>query len=425
MARPTKIIQRVINQYIAFHSSKRDQLGLKPERLDSQRVDDISDSLLTTFKVRETVDDKWIDRVRDESAVIPDQLGVLDMVEANKHIYFEGTAGTGKSVLLAEAARRSAKSGKNTLVTCWNVLMAEDLNKQCGGRPNATVIDINTLMLRYAALEKNPDDAKHNWYVEVLPKIALEAIESGSDIERFDSVIVDEFQDISEHTNVLAFLLALCRDDNTSKTKLIFAGDRRQQIMVPGRGHKDPFDVAKFLVEDFFLVSLSMNCRMSPELAQAIDKKFGFEISNLRHRLPARPGNPLRIVEVASGQEVEALLDAIEQLLLTYRQQDIRILSPFSAAHSLAGRIVATTDITPTVEKLQQILRSEKSTGMVRWRSISKYKGLDADAVIITDIHPGAVEWGQKNGKTIRDLLYVGATRAKYELVVLTEAGVL
>lgn len=75
--------------------------------------------------------------------------------------------------------------------------------------------------------------------------------------------------------------------------------------------------------------------------------------------------------------------------------------------------------------KIDLQLTVPSSSGKVGWRSIFKFKGLEADAVIITDLNPAAVETMRQRELDLDDLLYVGMTRAKYRCVVLDSEDVL
>ena len=57
--------------------------------------------------------------------------------------------------------------------------------------------------------------------------------------------------------------------------------------------------------------------------------------------------------------------------------------------------------------------------GRVRWGSIFKYKGLDAEAVILTDIGDDGLKFVTSKGLDWFDLLDVGLTRARYRCVVV------
>jgi hypothetical protein len=59
----------------------------------------------------------------------------------------------------------------------------------------------------------------------------------------------------------------------------------------------------------------------------------------------------------------------------------------------------------------------------VRWFSISKFKGLDADAVVVTDLGDAAREWVESTGHSWDDFRYVAMSRAKYRAVLLEESS--
>ena len=58
--------------------------------------------------------------------------------------------------------------------------------------------------------------------------------------------------------------------------------------------------------------------------------------------------------------------------------------------------------------------------GQIRWRSIAKFKGLESDVVVITDVKDQAKEFVEATGKTLGEILYVGISRARHKCVVLS-----
>mgnify|MGYP002353570620 FL=1 len=125
-------------------------------------------------------------------------------------------------------------------------------------------------------------------------------------------------------------------------------------------------------------------------------------------------------VRDASKDETDALSTALRELLKEYSPEQIVVLSPFAATNSLVGRFFARNERTRSERWLRKQLESEAGSGRIRWRSIFKFKGLDADAVVMTDIGNKAKSFATENGLSFSDLLYVGLTRAKYRCVVLT-----
>ncbi|WP_161972340.1 ATP-binding domain-containing protein [Glaciihabitans arcticus] len=73
----------------------------------------------------------------------------------------------------------------------------------------------------------------------------------------------------------------------------------------------------------------------------------------------------------------------------------------------------------------KQLAAPDGSGGKVRWYSIFKFKGLESDAIIITDVNPAAVAFADTHALNLPDMMYVGMTRAKYHCVVLDSAEVL
>ena len=55
----------------------------------------------------------------------------------------------------------------------------------------------------------------------------------------------------------------------------------------------------------------------------------------------------------------------------------------------------------------------------MRYVSISKLKGIETDAVVVTDAGTAAAEWTAEHDLNWEDLLYVALSRAKYRAVVL------
>ena len=52
--------------------------------------------------------------------------------------------------------------------------------------------------------------------------------------------------------------------------------------------------------------------------------------------------------------------------------------------------------------------------------SVFKFKGLDTDAVVLTDIGATSREFAAEQDLAFTELLYVAITRAKYRCIVLT-----
>ena len=117
-------------------------------------------------------------------------------------------------------------------------------------------------------------------------------------------------------------------------------------------------------------------------------------------------------------EQLRLLADAVERILSEpFTVRELVILSPYARERSAAGQALAdpATDARLT-SRLGTVLSGSAidDATRIRWGSIHEFKGLEAPAVILTDVDlPKGYH---------RDLLYVGASRATDRLLVL-EAG--
>lgn len=417
LAKPAQRVERVLTEH-AKHFARVDEVTIDPAAFTKERAAAITAALVADFSAHRTKTDEKRDRLIHERQLLDEQLFALELVEMNEHVYFDGPAGTGKSILLATASRRLAKQGKKTLVTCWNVLMADELREMVG-RPDVEVADLNTLMLQVAGLTSNPPDATDEWYENDLPALALTALRERPFLGGFEAICVDEFQDIAGNPLLVDVLFALAGTGTPQHTALVFAGDARQQILRKAGARVSPYDVARARVPDLVRVSVKRNCRTAPAVVNDAERLVGRGLGFSSHMVAASvPGGVTR-VKAAPGKDADALADALRDLLNDYAPEDIVVLSPFGGTHSTVGALLARPEGSPNERWLRQQLQVEGGAGRIPWRSIFKYKGLEADAVVLTDIGDAACTFVADSGLDWDDLYYVGLTRAKYQVVVV------
>lgn len=161
------------------------------------------------------------------------------------------------------------------------------------------------------------------------------------------------------------------------------------------------------------------NCRSAPGLLSGVEHVLGQKIGYTDHRVAKSTPGGLEVVPIHDGRDSAALTSALKALLQHHSPEDIVILSPFAEKRSLVGRFLARGEQSADERWLRKQLQIEGLRGRVRWRSIFKFKGLEADAVIVTDLGEDAKEFVTSEGLDWQDLLYVGLTRAKYRCTVL------
>ncbi|MBO0981971.1 nuclease-related domain-containing DEAD/DEAH box helicase [Microbacterium sp. SD291] len=445
---PVRAIEKVLEEHDAWYYTV-ENVEHDPDVMTAAHVEEIAATLLGDFAGGRTLADRKLERLDEENRLLKDQRLVLDMVECNDHVYFDGPAGTGKSYLLTQLAKRW-RSDKRTLVICWNLLMADELRDALRAHRDIVVDDLNTLMLRLAGLTANPDDATPEWYSQELPALALAALHDNPALGGYEAICVDEFQDIASFPFVLDVVFALAGTGSATGTKLAFAGDSRQQILRRTDAHVDPYAVAKERVPDLMHLALRRGLRQVAGLTGAAEGLLSRTFGYRSHRVASAAEGALSVKSVSDPSKAShALAEALRGLLEHHQAHDIVILSLFGVRHSLVGRLLAAENFSKEERWLRDRLRVDSAlgtvdvvttdaaaeveigspspkplapkapAGRVRWGSIFKYKGLDAEAVILTDIGDEGLAFVTSAGLSWFDLLYVGLTRARYRCVVV------
>jgi hypothetical protein len=419
VAQPVALLERVMSNHMRDYGDAGD-LSLDPAAFTVERARMLADKLVGSFTATQTPEDRQRDRRVLERERLDEQITYLDLVDTNEHIYFDGSAGTGKSFLLVEAALRLAKSGKRTLVTCWNYMMAEELGLRAV-HPNIVVKDLNTVMLEITG-QRNPRNAGSKWFREDLPKMALRYLDADKTLAEFDAICIDEFQDIAGTMELLGVALGLVKGGNKRESRIVLAGDKDQQIMSSGRKRIDPFANAKALIPDLVHVRLRTNCRNAAKLGRGIRAVTGLPTGGDAFRLGDDVDGGVKSIVASDAKQAKALRATLEELLKEFQPEDIRVLSAFGT-RSLAHRVMHTESASADERWLKKNLRREGHPGRVRWRSISKYKGLEADVVVITDVNEATTAFARETGRTLNELLYVGMSRARYHVVLIGESA--
>jgi hypothetical protein len=420
LRRPDALIEKVLAEHDGWY---RAVAGVQhdPAVMTADHVATIAQALLGDLAGGRTLADRKLERLDDEQRLLKSQGRILDAVARNDRLYFEGPAGTGKSHLVMSAAKRRAGEGARVLVVCWNELMADELRERLTRHTAIDATSLNALMLRIAGLDANPADADSGWYTERLPQLAIDALRADRSRFAYDVVCIDEFQDVAGLPGVLAFLDELVSD----QTRLVLAGDARQQILRPSATHVDPFAVAREHFPGLMHVAVQLGVRQVAALAsgaeQLLSRRFGYS----GHRLVTNDPGALEILPAGRDNATAQVAHALRGLLEHHQAHDIVILSPFGERHSLVGNLLSAPNFTKDEKWLRAQLRplvrsaADASHGRVRWGSIGKFKGLDAEAVILTDIGDRGINFAVQHGLSWFDLLYVGLTRARYRCVVV------
>lgn len=127
----------------------------------------------------------------------PGQFRILTALEGVRRAAVAGGAGTGKTILAIEKARRCAAEGMRTLLTCFNRPLADYISELVGGVAGIDVMTFQAACRRTAeaaGLEVPRGQLDQETLASTFPELLMEAVQQRPDLQ-YDAVIVDEGQD--------------------------------------------------------------------------------------------------------------------------------------------------------------------------------------------------------------------------------------
>ena len=331
-----------------------------------------------------------------------DQIRLLEFLGDNERVAIEGVAGSGKTLMAKAQAQRFAEQGKRTLFLCYNKSLAEWLRSALP-EEHVDLIHVyhfhklcSDLCRKAGVPFRPPEGDQGEFWKHEAPELLWEAIEGLPD--RYDAVVVDEGQDFhADWWDPIELI-----NTNGEEGYLYVFYDPAQNlyneagVSIPSLGKPFP---------------LPTNCRNT----QAIASTCGNIIDRT---IETRKGTPL-------GSKTEVILINDDQETIRYlndwvkswiKQEGIRlsqvaILSPFTKNKSSLSSRGHFSGISLTED-----LNDWRDSKGILFSTIRSFKGLEADIVVLVDvIEPDSI------GTFLRSDLYVGCSRAKHVLKILTK----
>lgn len=335
---------------------------------------------------------------------VEEQFLALDAMADNESVLFTGPAGSGKTFLAVEAARRELAFGRTGSLMCFNKLLgrrlAADINE-----PGLAVGTFHSQLLTLTGLQAPAGAGERFWSSELPERAAEVLLELGE--PPADFLIIDEVQDLL--TEQYLDVLELTVKGGLAGGRVLMFGDfERQAIYDDGGGR----DLLNAYMPHMPSHRLTMNCRNLPRIGYSVNFFSGLTPGYQRFRRDDDGTNPVLLKYVRGDDQSPLLRDAVEALRgESYDLSEIVVLSPLGT-----GSVAATT----TDSWLRSVLIPAEGAaikkGRIRFASIQAFKGLEAPAVIVTDLDRG-------NVPNFEAVLYVGLTRATDRLYGLIEEG--
>ncbi len=367
--------------------------GRAVERNDKAAKILIEKVLAPSFTVFSTLEDKIkMFNLTAERILTEEQNRILDETEEDRQKIFYGAAGTGKTFVAMEKARRLARQGNRVLLTCFNKNLLHLFKKHCS-MPGITAKNFHDFVLGTLRAEgvftgDVPQDEIDRFFRHDLPELGMEYFLSLPEERKFDGIIIDEGQDFYEE-----WLLCLEAALKENGYFYIFVDPNQNIFGVDSQALKK-YPVSKH--------RLTVNLRNTEQ----INNLMGSLIGKKTPRVKLVGGLPVAFFAWNDADEEKRLIQREAGRLVSQglRPERITILSPHRKSNSsLAG-----------VEKIREWpLISLEDTGQngIRFATVRSYKGLEADVVFLIGVIEGSPAC------TIEDI-YVGISRARYLLYI-------
>lgn len=341
--------------------------------------------------------------------------GLMD----NERVLINGSAGTGKTILAERAAELSALEGRKTALFCYNRLLAErlrtNLSQKSVGSLEVWGIDfwiskkIDEIFGEEINRELRSQSSTFSDYI----KIAVsKLIECGEVIGLFDEIIIDEGQDLLSETYIYLLLETVLKGGIDSGRWRIFYDAQLQSELFKNLNQ----DVLSSLKNTNHVnYCLEQNCRNSKKIIENITRLTEFKQDPYIGSI-----NGTMVYADSYKSDAEQWSKIIEILNRVDKEnvnrEKVDIVSICGLEDSIGYKMRKKLS-----DRHIQFLTPENLSnhhGYSGLSSIFKYKGLENDIIILTDITSLA-------SKIDKAQLYTGMSRAKHQLYMLLDESVI
>lgn len=334
-----------------------------------------------------------------------EQQVALGAMETNPRVIFSGPAGTGKTFLAMEAAKRSAEQGHKVLLLCFNRLLGKWLQNQMTQlQPLVITSTLHSYMLEVAGVRvEDHVESGQTFWKKNLPCLAINKLNDMGSEHLYDEIIIDEAQDILLPPYI-KFIHLILKGGLQSGRWRVFGDFEKQAIYAEESAITD---ILKSWTGEVPIYSLRMNCRNTPRIG-TIAQRVGELSPSYSRILRSDDGvNPEIYFYRDNYSQKQLLVRTVKKLEQTgYTRSNIVILSPKAAGSCTEG-----------IDK--GIFQSCETAGQdhIKYCSIHAYKGLESVVVIVTDIE-------QVGDILASNLMYVAVTRSIHRLIIFSHSRI-
>ncbi len=306
-----------------------------------------------------------------------DQLNWVDVVEANPRVMCSGGAGTGKTFLAIELARRWTSKNYNVALVCKSPWLKSYLQSQ-----------FPVLGLTVSTVD------------------GLASARRRQGIEFFDALIVDEGQDLLDIDNIDQIDNFI--KNGLSEGRWCFFHDVNNQSGLIGSVDVEAFDYLKSL--NPVIVPLNTNCRNTRIILEEIKNSLSADMG-VRG---AGEGPEIHVINAESKDEAGMeLVNVIDEVITVggLSPGQLTLLSSYGFKDSVVSELPE--NYKKNIQVLDEYSFRKFPGDCISFSTIANFKGLENDAIVLVDL----VSPDKFQGDLVNH--YVGMSRAKSYLAVI------
>lgn len=346
-------------------------------RLDHHQFRKVVDTLCPYFHVVPKLKTKIEEMEASYIQLTNQQSALLDFLEEQRTAVIHGLAGTGKTVLAVEKAKRLASEKESVLFLCYNSFLRNMLREN-NAIPNVTFHNAHSLAFEIMGQTNAPIEDVLDEFEKYL-EVVFDADNWG-----YSNIIVDEGQDLDDR--LLNRLYELVR---TKKGCFYVFYDRNQYIMKN--------QLPTWIEDAECRLVLHKNCRNTAEVFKTSCSIMGLDnltFNEIHGEIPS-------VSFYTKESELEKIVEGFIKRCTTegLTTDDVVILT---------SRTTDDTWISVDKEYAGHQLSQTKEPEKILFTTIRKFKGLEAEAILIIDTSMSSLIKDEN-----KRLLYVGSSRAK------------
>lgn len=398
--RTTEDISGYLNRVFDYWQQRQHR---EPSKLSPSDIREIVQFLRADFCFIPSLNDRLEQVEQKLVRLTKEQAQLMQALGMNDHLIVEGGAGTGKTLLAAEYARRQLEQGDRVLYLTYNKNLAHHVMRSLPESGQLKVVNIHALFGEYISvdveeLKKDPQ----NYFAQVLPERFYDYISDkmATDPEaekmQYDVLIMDEGQDILKPLYLYSLDCLLKGGLNLGRWAVFY--DEKQNIYNPE--YQEGMDILRSYPHTKF--RLFVNCRNTVQIGTYSAKASGVTFAEFMRENGEEVGK-------VSYQDEKEFSAKIREILKTLREGkvsagDITFLSPKRYQNSKLAAMKT------KVNELNDNFQPDPAVPV--YATIQGFKGLDAKVVILCDVEA-------LRNETFSQYIYLAGTRARTLLYIV------